>query len=72
LFHYFRDAFDLFYEEGAEHPKLLSIGLHDRLVGRPARAVGLIKFLDYVSKFDRVWFCRGVDIANHWRKVHPH
>lgn len=72
LFHYLRDAFDLLYEEGAEHPKLMSIGLHDRLVGRPARAVGLVKFLDYVRGFDRVWFCRGIDIARHWRDVHPY
>jgi len=71
LFRYFRDAFDLLYEEGAEQPKLLSIGLHDRLIGRPARAMGLIRFLDYVSTFDRVWFCRGIDVAHHWRKVHP-
>jgi putative urate catabolism protein len=72
VFRYWRDAFDLLYAEGAEHPKLLSIGLHDRLIGRPARAVGLINFLDYVRGFDRVWFCRGIDIARHWRGVHPY
>ncbi len=69
---YMRDAFDLLYEEGAEHPKLMSIGLHDRLIGRPARATGLLKFLDYVRGFERVWFCRGNDIARHWRPVHPY
>lgn len=72
FFHYMRDAFDLLYEEGSEHAKLLSIGLHDRLIGRPARAVGLIKFLDYVRGFDRVWFCRGIDVARHWREMHPY
>ena len=72
FYRYLRDAFDLLYEEGAEHPKLMSIGLHDRLVGRPARAVALIKFLDYLRGFDRVWFCRGIDLAHHWREVHPY
>jgi hypothetical protein len=67
-----RDAFDVLYEEGAEHPKLMSIGLHDRLIGRPARAAGLVKFLDYVRSVERVWFCRGIDIARHWQKVHPY
>lgn len=71
FFQYLRDCFDLMYEEGAEHPKLMSIGLHDRLIGRPARAVGLIKFLDYVRGHDRVWFCRGIDIARHWMAAHP-
>ena len=71
FFQYLRDAFDLLYEEGAEHPRLLSIGLHDRLIGRPARATGLIKFLDYVRSFERVWFCRGIDIARHWRQCTP-
>jgi putative urate catabolism protein len=70
--HYMRDAFDLLYAEGAEHPRLLSIGLHDRLIGRPARATGLIKFLEYVRGFKDVWFCRGSDIAQHWRQVHPY
>ena len=72
FYQYMRDAFDLLYGEGAEHPKLMSIGLHDRLIGRPARAVGLIKFLDYVRSIERVWFCRGIDIARHWQQVHPY
>jgi hypothetical protein len=50
----------------------MSIGLHDRLVGRPARAVGLVKFLEHVRRHDRVWFCSGEDIAEHWRKTHPY
>ena len=72
FFQYMRDAFDLLYAEGAEHPRLLSIGLHDRLIGRPARAAGLVKFLDHVRRRERVWLCRGIDIAQHWRQVHPY
>jgi allantoinase len=68
---YMIDCFDMFYEEGLDRPKIMSIGLHDRLVGRPARAVGLVKFLEHVRKHDRVWFCSGQDIAEHWRKTHP-
>ena len=68
---YMIDAFDLLYEEGAEHPKMMSVALHDRLIGRPARALGLIKFLDHARRHDRVWFCTGHDIAEHWRTVHP-
>ncbi len=71
FFQYMRDCFDLLYEEGAEHPKLMSIGLHDRLIGRPARAVGLVKLLDHMRARDRVWFCRGIDIARHWIATHP-
>jgi allantoinase len=69
---YMIDCFDMLYEEGLERPKIMSIGLHDRLVGRPARAVGLVKFLEHVRKHDRVWFCSGEDIAGHWRKTHPY
>jgi peptidoglycan/xylan/chitin deacetylase (PgdA/CDA1 family) len=69
---YMIDCFDMFYEEGLDRPKIMSIGLHDRLVGRPARAVGLVKFLEHVRKHDRVWFCSGQDIAEHWRKAHPY
>ena len=69
---YMIDCFDMLYEEGLDRPKIMSIGLHDRLVGRPARAVGLVKFLEHVSKHDRVWFCSGQDIAEHWRKTHPY
>ena len=67
FFEYMRDAFDLLYAEGeAGSPKLLSIGLHDRLIGRPGRAGGLIKLLQHMKGFDGVWFCRGIDIAQHW------
>jgi len=72
FFQYMRDAFDLLYEEGADQPGLLSIGLHDRLIGRPARAVGLIKLLSHMQNKGDVWFCTGADIASHWRKTHPY
>jgi peptidoglycan/xylan/chitin deacetylase (PgdA/CDA1 family) len=72
FFSYMRDAFDLLHAEGkAGSPKLLSIGLHDRLIGRPGRAGGLIKLLEYMAAFDGVWFCRGIDIAHHWRALFP-
>lgn len=72
FFSYMRDAFDLLYREGSNgSPKLLSIGLHDRLIGRPGRCGGLIKLLEHMRNFDRVWFCRGVDIAHHWRNKFP-
>lgn len=72
FFQYMRDAFDLLYEEGEDRPGLLSIGLHDRLIGRPARAVGLIKLLDHMQSKGDVWFCTGADVAAHWRKTHPY
>jgi peptidoglycan/xylan/chitin deacetylase (PgdA/CDA1 family) len=68
---YMIDCFDLLYDEGAEVPKIMSIGLHDRLVGRPARAVGLIRFLEHARKHDRVWFCTARQIAEHWHGQHP-
>ncbi|MFQ5426385.1 MAG: polysaccharide deacetylase family protein [Gaiellales bacterium] len=71
FFQYMRDAFDLMVEEGADGPGLLSIGLHDRLSGRPARAAGLVRFLGHMRQRDDVWFCRGIDVARHWRDVHP-
>jgi peptidoglycan/xylan/chitin deacetylase (PgdA/CDA1 family) len=68
---YMIDCFDLLYEEGAERPKLMSVAIHDRLIGRPAKAVGLIKFLEHARAHDRVWFCTGRDVAEHWRRAHP-
>jgi allantoinase len=62
----------MLYEEGLDRPKIMSIGLHDRLAGRPARAVGLVNFLEHVRQHDRVWFCSGQDIAEHWRNVYPY
>lgn len=67
-----RDAFDVLYREGERgSPKLLSIGLHDRLIGRPGRCTGLIRLLEHISGHDRVWFCRGIDVARHWRSRFP-
>jgi putative urate catabolism protein len=71
FFIYMRDAFDRLYEEGATAPKLLSIGLHDRLIGRPARIGGLVRFLEHVRRHDDVWICRGIDVARHWRAHFP-
>ncbi len=72
FFAYLRDAFDVLYAEGDERPKMLSIGLHCRLVGRPGRFAALRKFLDHVEHHDRVWICRRVDIARHWIARHPY
>src|SRR5438105_10508912 len=71
FFTYMKDTFDVLYEEGASRPRMMSLGLHDRLIGRPGRARGLARFLDYVLDHDRVWVCRGLDIARHWREHHP-
>ena len=70
------DAFDVLYKEGdpngLNQPKMLSIGLHCRLVGRPARAAALARFLDYVQRHEGVWITRRIDIAEHWRQHHPY
>jgi allantoinase len=71
FFTYVRDAFDVLYREGATAPKLLSIALHDRLIGRPARIGGLLRFLEHIAKHDGVWLCRGIDIARHWHATFP-
>ena len=72
FFAYMRDAFDLLHREGAKgSPKLLSIGLHDRLIGRPGRCTGLIKLLEQMRSVEGVWFCRGIDIAEHWYRTFP-
>ena len=72
FFAYLKDAFDTLYEEGAKSPKMMSIGLHCRLVGRPGRFASLKRFLDYVLKHDKAWVCRRVDIARHWHQRHPY
>jgi len=75
FFDYLKDAFDLLYAEGdpdgLDRPKMLSVGLHCRLVGRPGRAQALARFLDYVLGHERVWVARRIDIAQHWKTVHP-
>ncbi len=68
---YLRDTFDVLYEEGAERPKMMSIGLHCRLVGRPGRLAALERFLKHALRHDHVWFCRRIDIAKHWHDTHP-
>lgn len=70
FFTYLRDAFDVLYAEGETAPKMMSVGLHCRLVGRPGRVASLARFLDYVQQHDRVWICRRVDIARHWHTYH--
>jgi len=70
FFAYLRDAFDVLYAEGETAPKMMSVGLHCRLVGRPGRAAALARFLDYVQSHDRVWLCRRIDIARHWHQHH--
>ena len=68
---YLKDAFDFLYLEGEKAPKMMNVGLHARIMGRPARAAGLARFLDYVQKYNDVWVCRRLDIAEHWAAVHP-
>jgi putative urate catabolism protein len=70
FFAYLRDAFDALHAEGESAPKMLSIGLHCRLVGRPGRIVGLQRFLDHIAAHDRVWVPRRIDIARHWHQHH--
>ena len=71
FFHYLKDSFDVLYEEGESAPKMMSIGLHCRLVGRPGRAAALGRFLDYIQSKDRVWITRRIDIAQHWIEHFP-
>ena len=68
FFNYLKDSFDALYEEGKTSPKMMSVGLHCRLIGRPGRIQSLKKFLNYVSKFKDIWICKRVDIAKHWIK----
>jgi putative urate catabolism protein len=71
FFSYLKDSFDTLYAEGETAPKMMSVGLHCRLVGRPGRAAALARFLDYVQGHEKVWLCRRVDIARHWIKHFP-
>ncbi len=71
FFNYLRDSFDVLYAEGESAPKMLSIGLHCRLAGRPGRFAALRNFLDHIQGHDQVWICRRVDIARHWIDRHP-
>ena len=68
FYNYLKDSFDALYEEGKFNPKMMSVGLHCRLIGRPGRIQSLKKFIDYVLKFDDIWICKRIDIAKHWIK----
>ncbi|RYF41117.1 MAG: allantoinase PuuE [Comamonadaceae bacterium] len=68
---YLRDSFDALYAEGDTAPKMMSVGMHCRLLGKPGRIVALQRFLDHVQKHERVWVCRRIDIARHWKQAHP-
>lgn len=70
-FEFMRDTFDMLYREGATQPRMMSVGLHMRLIGHPARAAGLERFLDHVMKHADVWITRRIDIARHWIAEHP-
>jgi putative urate catabolism protein len=72
FFAYLRDTFDALYAEGAEHPKMMSVGLHCRVVGKPGRLIALQRFLDHLGAHDRVWVARRIDIARHWLTTHPY
>ena len=71
FFTYLKDAFDLLYREGEATPKMMSVGLHCRIIGKPGRAASLQRFLDYVQQHEDVWICRRVEIARHWHEKHP-
>ena len=72
FFEYLRDAFDVHYAEGDERPSMMSVGMHCRLLGRPGRMRALQRFLDHVERHDRVWIARRIDIARHWKAMHPY
>ena len=76
FFAYLRDSFDALYAEGdpggLDRPKMMSIGMHCRLLGKPGRILALRRFIDHVAAHDRVWVCRRIDIAEHWIAMHPH
>jgi len=72
FYQYLKDSFDVLYAEGETTPRMMSVGLHCRLAGRPGRYAALERFLRYARKFEDVWFCRRIDIARHWHDQHPH
>ena len=68
FFNYLKDSFDALYKEGKTNPKMMSVGLHCRLIGKPGRIQSLKKFLDYIQMHEDVWICKRIDIAKHWIK----
>ena len=70
FFNYLKDSFDTLYEEGNDNPKMMSIGLHCRIIGKPGRIQSLKRFLDYITSLDKVWICKREEIADHWIKNH--
>ena len=68
FYSYLKDSFDALYEEGRTNPKMMSVGLHCRIIGKPGRIQSLKKFLDYILKHEDIWICKRVDIAKHWIK----
>ena len=68
FYSYLKDSFDALYEEGKTHPKMMSVGLHCRIIGKPGRIQALKKFLSYIKKHKNVWICKRIDIAKHWIK----
>lgn len=71
FYQYLKDGFDVLYAEGEHRPKMMSIGMHCRILGRPGRFKALQRFLDYVQSHEQVWVCRRADIATHWQQKHP-
>ena len=71
FFTYLKDSFDVLYREGETCPRMMSIGMHCRLLGRPGRTAALERFIDYVLGHEKVWVCRRIDIARHWIATHP-
>ena len=71
FFVYLKDSFDMLYGEGETSPKMMSVGLHARIAGRPGRAASVARFLDYVMRHEKVWICRRAEIARHWIERHP-
>lgn len=71
FYNYLKDSFDTLYAEGEETPRMMSIGLHCRIVGRPGRIAALEKFIKYAADHQDIWFCRRIDIARHWHQEHP-
>jgi len=70
FYQYLKDSFDVLYAEGERTPRMMSVGLHCRLAGRPGRFAALERFILYAKSFEKVWWCRRIDIARHWRQHH--